>query len=45
VRTACNVLRSFVNEARGERGHGLSIDLADVLIERATRLRAVLACD
>jgi hypothetical protein len=44
TRPACKVLRSFVNEVRGESGSGLTTDLAAVLIERANRIRSVLAC-
>jgi Tol biopolymer transport system component len=43
-RTACSVLRGFINEVRGESGKGLTVDLAAVLIERATRIRSVLDC-
>jgi Tol biopolymer transport system component len=44
TRTACNVLRAFVNEVRDESGAGLSVDLAAVLVERGARLRSVFAC-
>jgi Tol biopolymer transport system component len=44
TRTACKVLRSFVSEVQGESGSGLTTDLADVLIERANRIRSVLGC-
>jgi Tol biopolymer transport system component len=44
TRTACSVLQGFVNEARDESGKGLTVDLAAVLIERANRIRGVLAC-
>jgi hypothetical protein len=43
-RTACTVLRGFINEVRDESGKGLTVDLAAVLIERATRIRSVLDC-
>jgi hypothetical protein len=38
------VLKGFVNEASDESGKGLTVDLAAVLIERANRIRGVLAC-
>jgi hypothetical protein len=38
------VLRGFVNEASDESGKGLTVDLAGVLVEQATRIRGVLAC-
>jgi Tol biopolymer transport system component len=44
TRTACSVLRGFVNEVQDESGKGLTVDLAAVLIERANRIRGVLAC-
>jgi Tol biopolymer transport system component len=44
TRTACSVLKGFVNEASDESGKGLTVDLAAVLIERANRIRGVLAC-
>jgi Tol biopolymer transport system component len=44
TRTACNVLRGFVNEVREQSGAGLTADLAGVLVERADRIRSVLAC-
>jgi Tol biopolymer transport system component len=44
TRTACKLLRSFVSEVRGESGSGLTTDLAAVLVERANRIRSVLAC-
>jgi Tol biopolymer transport system component len=44
TRTACSVLQGFVNESRDESGKGLTVDLAAVLIERANRIRGVLAC-
>jgi Tol biopolymer transport system component len=44
TRTACNTLRAFVNDVRDESGSGLTTDLAAVLIERANRIRSVLAC-
>jgi Tol biopolymer transport system component len=44
TRTACSVLQGFVNEVRDESGQGLTVDLAAVLIERANRIRSVLAC-
>jgi Tol biopolymer transport system component len=34
--TACNVLRGFVNQ--------VTVDLADVFVERANRIRAVIGC-
>jgi hypothetical protein len=37
-------LRGFINEVRGESGKGLTVDLAAVLIERATRIRSVFDC-
>ena len=43
--TACSVLKGFVNEMRDESGKGLTVDLAAVLAERASRIRGVLACD
>jgi FIMAH domain len=44
TRTACSVLQGFVNEVRDESGKGLTVDLAAVLVERANRIRSVLAC-
>ena len=44
TRTACSVLQGFVNEVRDEIGKGLTVDLAGVLVERANRIRGVLAC-
>jgi Tol biopolymer transport system component len=44
TRTACNLLRGFANEVRDESGAGITADLAGVLIERADRIRSVLAC-
>jgi Tol biopolymer transport system component len=44
TRTACNTLRGFVNEVQDASGHGLTVDLATVLVERATRIRVVLGC-
>jgi hypothetical protein len=38
------VLRGFLNERRDESGKGLTVDLAAVLVERAKRIRGVLAC-
>jgi hypothetical protein len=34
----------FANEVQEESGAGITADLADVLIERADRIRSVLAC-
>lgn len=44
TRTACNLLRGFANEVQDESGAGITADLAGVLIERADRIRSVLAC-
>jgi Tol biopolymer transport system component len=44
TRTACNLLRAFANEVQDESGAGITADLAGVLIERADRIRSVLAC-
>jgi Tol biopolymer transport system component len=44
TRTACSVFQGFVNEVQDESGKGLTVDLADVLAERASRIRGVLAC-
>jgi Tol biopolymer transport system component len=44
ARTACSVLRGFVNEVQDESGVGLTVDLAAALDERATRIRSVLDC-
>ena len=44
TRTACSVLKGFVNETSDESGKGLTVDLATVLAERANRIRGVLAC-
>jgi hypothetical protein len=44
TRTACNLLRGFANEVQAESGAGITADLAGVLIERADRIRSVLAC-
>jgi Tol biopolymer transport system component len=44
TRTACSVLQGFVNEVYDESGKGLTVDLADVLAERANRIRGVLGC-
>ena len=42
--TACNVLRGFVNQVTDESGQGVTVDLAAVLVERATRIRSVAGC-
>jgi Tol biopolymer transport system component len=44
TRTACNLLHGFANEVQDESGAGITADLAGVLIERADRIRSVLAC-
>ena len=42
--TACNLWRGFVNQATDEAGDGLTVDLADALVERSDRIRAVVGC-
>ena len=44
TRTACTLLRGFANQVQDESGAGITADLAGVLIERAERIRSVLAC-
>jgi len=41
---ACAGLKAFIGQARAQSGRKLTVDLASVLIERATRIRTVLAC-
>ena len=43
ARTACNPLRRFANEVQDQSCAAITADLAGVLIERANRIRSVLA--
>jgi Tol biopolymer transport system component len=44
VEGACDALKGFIAEAAAQSGRRLTADLAEVLIEHATRIRTVLAC-
>jgi hypothetical protein len=44
VEGACDELKAFIAEATAQSGRRLTANLAEVLIEHATRIRTVLAC-
>ncbi len=42
--SACNLLSAFINEAQAQSGNKLTVAQANLLIESANRIRAVLGC-
>jgi glycerophosphoryl diester phosphodiesterase len=42
--SACNTLAAFINEVNAKRGTPISVSDADLLIAKATQIRAVLGC-
>jgi hypothetical protein len=42
--SACNTLAAFINEVNSKRGTQISASDADLLIAKATQIRAVLGC-